>query len=433
VTGPWPAWRARLGGSRFARNVLRVAGANALAQALLLVSAPLLTRLYAPGDFGVLGVFMALASIGMAFATARLEWSMPNPRSPTQAAALLACGVLLLAAVCVALAAGLPWLPPAWLPPDWREIRPALWLLPVVLAGHGLVQLLQAWHVRGAELRALGQVKLWQSAAQVAVALGAGLALGAAGGPWGLLAGAVAGAWVGALGLGWHAQGLRRARRRLSARRLALSWRRYRGQAAWSTLAASLNTLSLTVVPLLLARHYSAAEVGYYALMQRVAFGPVGVVGNAVRQSFWAEAAQRARSDPGALRALYLRSARRLAWFALPVALAALAGPWVVGPLFGAAQWQAAGWVLAASVPMLVGQLVVSPLSHLEVHGRQRWQALWDAVRLVLLVGVVEWQGRAGAPLAQAVFWLSALLGLMYLALFRLNLLALQRAGRRRP
>jgi O-antigen/teichoic acid export membrane protein len=369
----------------------------------------------------------------MAFATARLEWSLPNPRSPVQAAALLACGAGVLAVVCAAIALAVPWWPRTRLPADWQGMAGALWLLPWVLAGQGLVQLLQAWHVRGADLRPLSRVKLGQSAAQVAVALGAALAMGAAAGAWGLLAGALAGAWVGAIGLAVQASGLRRAGRRLGRRRIAAAWCRYRSQAGWSTLAALLNTLSLTAIPLLLARHYSAAEVGYYALMQRVAFGPIGLVGTAVRQSFWAEAAQQARRDPAALRALFLRSTRRLAVLAIPVAALALAGPWIVGPLFGSAQWQGAGWVLAASVPMLAGQMVVTPLSHLEVHGRQRWQAVWDGARLVLLVAAVEWRGQAGAPLAQAVFWLSAVLGLMYLVLFRMNLRALDRAAAARP
>ncbi|MDH5340463.1 MAG: oligosaccharide flippase family protein [Rubrivivax sp.] len=426
-------WRPGPDGSRFARNVGRVAGANVLAQGLLLASAPLLTRLYRPEDFGALGVFMALVSLGMAFATARLEWSLPNPRSPTQAAALLACGLAVLGGVCALIATALPWAPQALLPADWRGLSGTLWLLPWVLAGQGLVQLLQAWHVRGAELGPLSRVKLLQSAAQVAVALLAALSLGAAAGVWGLLAGALAGAWAGAIGLGLLASGLGPAWRRLSRLRIAAAWRRYRGQAGWSTLAAVLNTLSLTAVPLLLARHYGAAEVGYYALMQRVAFGPIGLVGSAVRQSFWAEAAQQARRDPATLRALFLRSTRRLGLLAIPVAALALAGPWIVGPLFGAAQWQGAGWVLAASVPMLLGQMVVSPLSHLEVHGRQRGQAAWDGARLFLLIAAVEWQGRTEAPLAQTVLCLSSVLGLMYLVLYRMNLRALDRAATLRP
>ena len=182
----------------------------------------------------------------------------------------------------------------------------------------------------------------------------------------------------------------------------------------------------------MLARHYGAAEVGYFALMQRVALGPIGLVGSAVSQSFWAEAAQLLRRDLPALRALYRRSTVRLAWVALPLGALALAGPLYVGPLFGAEAWQAAGWVLAASVPMLLGQAVISPLSHLIVHGRQRWQALWDAARVLLLVLAIEALGRAGAAFAVTVFGVSMVMAVMYGVLFAMNRAALRRAGDRR-
>ena len=82
--------------------------------------------------------------------------------------------------------------------------------------------------------------------------------------------------------------------------------------------------------------------------------------------------------------------------------------------------------VLAASVPMLVGQVVVSPLSHLVIHRLQRWQALWDMARLVLLALAIETAGRADAPLAVAVLMLSLVMAAMYAVLFALNWRALR-------
>ncbi len=425
VVGPLAGVPARVSASRFARNVVRLATANLLAQSALLLSAPLLTRIYTPEDFGTLGVFMAVASIGLAFGTARFEWSMPNPTSPTQASALLLFGALALGLTIIGVVAGLFTAHCAPLPTVWGRPAPVWWLLPVVLAGSGLLQLLQAWHVRGAELRSLSAATLLQSCSHVLTVVAAGLVFGATAGVWGLLAGVMVGAWTGALSLWRSASGLRASLRLLTRRRIATTWHRYRGQAAWSTLAASLNTLSLAVIPLMLARHYSVAEVGFYALTQRIAFGPIGMITAAVRQSFWAEAAQLARTDAPALRTLYLRSMRRLGWVALLVACAALAGPLYMGPIFGTQQWQESGWVLAASVPMLVGQVVASPLSHLEVHGKQHWQAGWDLLRFVALLVSIEWAGRSAAPLAEAVLWLSMIVGLMYVALVQLNLRAL--------
>ena len=133
------------------------------------------------------------------------------------------------------------------------------------------------------------------------------------------------------------------------------------------------------------------------------------------------------RDDRPALERLYRRSTRRLAWLALPLAALAAAGPLYVGPIFGTAQWAAAGWVLAACTPMLLAQLVVSPLSHLVVHGRQHWQAGWDAARIAALALTIEVAGRGDATLAQVVLALSLVMALMYGLLVGLNLRALSR------
>lgn len=311
-----------------------------------------------------------------------------------------------------------------------RAWRPSLqgldavgWLLPLALLGGGAQQLLQSWHVRSADLRVVGQAKVTQSAANVLLSVvGAGLGL------WGLVAGVLVGAWVGLWSLWVRAPGLVVQLQRLSLKRLSVAWKRFRAEAAWSTFASVINTACFSLVPLLLARHYEVIEVGYYALMQRVALGPLGLVGAAVSQSFWAEAARLVREDIAALSRLYRVSALRLAWVSLPLALLALAGPLYVGPLFGTVQWADAGWVLAASVPMLIGQVVASPLSHLIIHRKQSWQAGWDVIRLLLLVITIEVLGRTGVPIAVTVLGLSLVMGGMYVVLVLMNLRALKLA-----
>jgi hypothetical protein len=97
-----------------------------------------------------------------------------------------------------------------------------------------------------------------------------------------------------------------------------------------------------------------------------------------------------------------------------------------IGLLFGADRWAAAGWVLAASVPMLVGQAAASPLSHLVIHRKQHWQAAWDLVRVTLLAAVIEMLGQAGVAFVGTVLGLSLVMGGMYIVLVLLNLRALK-------
>jgi O-antigen/teichoic acid export membrane protein len=65
--------------SRFARNVAVVSAGSAVGQGLLIVSAPVLTRLYTPADFGVLAVYVSILSILAVAATLRYEMAITLP------------------------------------------------------------------------------------------------------------------------------------------------------------------------------------------------------------------------------------------------------------------------------------------------------------------------------------------------------------------
>ena len=60
-------------------GALKLIGGAGAAQMLAVLSMPLLSRLYAPADFGVLGVFMATVTIAAVFVTGRYEMAIPLP------------------------------------------------------------------------------------------------------------------------------------------------------------------------------------------------------------------------------------------------------------------------------------------------------------------------------------------------------------------
>ncbi len=412
--------------SRFGRNVIRLASANVLGQALTLATAPILTRVYAPSDFAALALFSSVVSMLLACATLRFEWSVPNASSRPLAVGAMVHALLSLAVFCVLAAALLG--PGRHLLSSWNTaqvIGPALLLAPVAVLAGGVQQILQSWFVREADLGPVGRARISQSVATASLSLALV--------PWargGLIASAALGPWVGLVPLArTQLPALRRAAHRLSRPRLALAWRRFAKDSLLSSAASLANMAGLTLLPIWLAQHFSAAEIGWFALAQRIALAPVGLVSSAVGQGFWAEAARLARQDRPALRRLYLRSSARLALLSLPVAAFCLAGPLFMGPVFGKLEWSRAGILLTALTPMLVSQLIVSPVSHLVVHRRQSWQMIWDVVRVCLMGLAVVLCARAHLGIAATVFAVALVAMAMYVVLFFLNLRCLRRSA----
>src|SRR5690606_39162851 len=84
----------------FGRNVAALMTGTTLAQALPIAASPLLSRLYTPGDFGVLGLYAAICAIVSVLAAGRYEIAIVQPRSDAEAANLAALSVAAALATC---------------------------------------------------------------------------------------------------------------------------------------------------------------------------------------------------------------------------------------------------------------------------------------------------------------------------------------------
>lgn len=407
-------------GSRFRRNFIKVARANLIAQILPLLAMPLLTRLYSPEDFGAVVLFTSPLSLLLAFSTWRLDWSVPNAPSRTVASGLLLLGFIILLFFnllfwVILWSSGLMW--SFW--NGFEILGSILLLLPLAVIGGGLLQLLQSWNIREGDLTAISYSKILQGIGSTSINIGGGfLGLGVLG----LIIGVISSMWLGVTTLVKHSQELHNSIMRLSRKRLYVIGLSYGREATLSSVASLANAASLTIIPLLLAQYYQASEVGWYALMSRLAIAPITLFTVALGQSFWSEAAILIKKDKLALKKLYLSTTKRLAVASIPIVVISLLAPFYVGALFGQKEWSEAGYILSALFPFLAGQIIVSPLTHLIIHRKQHWQLAWDICRFALIFIVLVLMGREKIDIAITVFALSIINFLMYSLIFYLNL-----------
>jgi O-antigen/teichoic acid export membrane protein len=105
---------------------------TAIGQCIAVALAPVLTRIYSPAMFGVLGLFTAALTILSVVAALRYEMALPLTQSDEDASNLLAvCMVALVCTTglgCIILSVLSLWNPPAML---LGTLAPYRWLLPV--------------------------------------------------------------------------------------------------------------------------------------------------------------------------------------------------------------------------------------------------------------------------------------------------------------
>jgi lipopolysaccharide exporter len=368
-------WRglrwSKVPGGAFARSVVTLASGTAVAQLLLVLALPVLTRLYTPADYGALAVYSSTLTVLVVLASLRYEAAIPLPEDEAVAGSLLALTFVILAAM-AALVSLLVWLAgDAFITrANVPVLRPYRWLIPLGFLGAGAYQALSYWAIRRREFGRIARTRLSQGAGQVVAQVGFGLA--GAGAP-GLLVGDVIGRVAGGGGLALLALRGRPFARvtRASLVAVAARYRRFPLLTTWSGL---LNVGSLQLPSILFSAGFGAAAAGLYALSFKMLVLPTMLVGQAVGQVFLSRAATVAR-EPERLRRVTERTALVLFGGGLPVFGAiALAGPQLFATVMGS-RWEEAGRYAQVLAPWFSVWLVSNPLSG--------------------LLSVREWQGSA--------------------------------------
>lgn len=371
-------------------------------QGVALALSPLLTRLYGPVEFGVLGVFMAVAGIAASVASLGLEAAVVVERDPEQARfayglALALGAVVALAAAGAAFGASLA---------GWTGGLPApvLAMVPVsVLAlGWGQAMAGRALALERPSAVAAGRFMRAAGVGAAQVTLAAVAASGTA-----LVAGAVVGqvAALAAVAL---------LLRRTPGPRAGIAGfrgvvRRHRTLLGWSAPQTLLNNLGASAAPMVLASRFPDAVIGDFALASRVVQVPAVTLGEAMRQSLLKSASD-AAGDAAALSRLLARATAALG---AALGTAALAGWYAAPPLFAAVfgeRWRAAGtyaaWLLIAQA---AGIANIPAVTAVTVCGLQRPFFLFQLFSVPLRLGALAWGTAKGdAELALAAYALAS-------------------------
>jgi O-antigen/teichoic acid export membrane protein len=374
-------------GAGSTRHVLTLLTGTGLAQLIALAASPLLSRLFAPEDFGVFALFQSVVALLAILATGRYELAIVLPESDDDGWQLLllalaiTAGVTGLSLLVVALGGG--WIAQA---SGHASLAPWLYLLPLSVALTAVVNTLGCWSNRRRQYTQLAGNRVVQSAGGVAATVG----LGAAG--WaapGLLLGGALGQSIAAALLGWQARGDARPVDRPRARALA---QQYLNFPRINLPHALLDALQASALLAVMGAAFGSQVLGWYAFALRIARTPLAMLGASIGQVFQQRAAQ-LWNEGGDLAGLARSTSSKLALFALPFVALMLFAPDLFAWAFGA-EWREAGAQARLLTPWMVLSFLTSPLSQLPlVVGQQGWALAFGVAYQVsmLLPYVLAW------------------------------------------
>jgi O-antigen/teichoic acid export membrane protein len=341
---PLPLFLTRITKSRFARNVAIVASGTAGAQAITMAFAPIITRLYGPEAFGVLGTFMAIVAVMTPLAALSYPIAIVLPKDDTDA-----IGIARLSLLIALVTAGLTTLillgfrDPILQTLNLKAISAFIFLIPVVMFFAACLAVMNQWVIRK---------KLFKLKAKVAVAQ-AFLVQGAKAGIGFFNPAASVLILVATAGSAMHAfmltVGVRRSAEPKGtsasagepAPLLKLA-RRHSDFPLYRAPQIFINAASQGLPVIMLASFFGPAAAGFYALGRSVMGLPATLIAQSVGEVFYPRITEASHQGENQHR-LILRATVGLAAVGIvPFGIVFAIGPWLFGFVFGS-EWTVAG------------------------------------------------------------------------------------------
>ncbi len=377
---------ARLRRSEFVANVAKLFAGNGLVFVVSLFAIPVISRLYTPADYGVIGLFISIVSVAAVFATLKYEMAVVLPENDDTARRLLratlvvsagvSLGILLLVSLVSACCSGHQF---------FAGLGSYMWWLPlIILLTAATKMLVNGWLTRKKQFGRIAFSAMGNSLTNIAIRIGLGFAIGST--VWGLFAGLLAGLLVGLL-VAWP-----ESRHGLSkpsdAAPLFSELAQYREFPAYSMPADFVRSLAQNLPVLMFGFMYSPATAGLFYMANRLIKAPVELGLRAFRGVFLQKVS--AMHNVGTpLRGIYLKTL--LIMFLLGAGPAFLLFVWgkeILTFILGA-EWSEAGLFAEILAPLLLSFWVTSPAAMLLITlRRQNYWLVVQATIALLQAGV---------------------------------------------
>ena len=281
----------------FGRQAAIIGAGTAIVQALGVLAAPALTRLYEPADFGVMAAFGSVAEVLVLIATLKYDLAIPITADDRDAARLLSLSTVCVVGFSVLLSVVVMIVPRnvfAVLSSDER-LYAFRWFLVLAILGGGLYAGLAAWATRRQHFVLLSSSRAYQSVGSVTVQLGAGV-MGA--GLLGLILGAVSnmtsGIWMLWRRTARDLAGIRPGMQSLRLPELAHVYCKY---PLFTMPTALLNQVGRSAPTVLISSLFGASVTGFYSLGLRVVGLPSAMVSAAMGSVFLSRVPEAIKTD----------------------------------------------------------------------------------------------------------------------------------------
>ena len=360
-------------------------GGNGLAQMIVLLASPILTRLYSPEDFGLLGLYVSFLAILATLGSLQYDKTIYLPKDNLEGANLVGLSFLLLSVITCALSLTF-FLFKEELTKLFQiqNLNTYIYLLPISLFGICGYQILANWAFRQKNYLIVSKTKLTQSIGMVITQIIGGLFFK---GPLPLFLGDIIGRVGGSGRL--FVSTIKQDKlvfKRISLTAMKTMAVRYKNFPLISSASSFIRQVSLELPIILLTIYYGPSVGGWFLIIQRILGTPLQLIGFSVGSVFFAEASTLIHTNPNQVNRLFMKTIKNLALVILPLlSIVSVLAPWLLPIVFGA-EWAPAGHHLPILSVMYFFQFLSIPVGSTVLFlERHDLQFLRECLRIIFI------------------------------------------------
>ncbi len=355
-----------------------------IAQAIPIAISPILTRLYAPEDFGLYALFIAISSIFGSVANGRYELAIMLPKKDENAINIFALGFIITATLSLTLLV-LVVLFNSYFSNLLNNEEIGIWLyfVPIAVFFTGLFNILNYFNNRKKYYKDIAKTTIIKSIALAIVQLIIGFIKN---GVTGLISGQIISQIFANLRLLKNIIKDKDLIAKISKVKIISLAKRYKDFPKFSMSATLANTLSVHLTNILISSFYNIVTLGFYSLVHRILATPSYLIGNSIGQVFFQKATIEKQKTGKAINT-FNTTVKKLIVIGVPSFVILF---FIVEDLFTfvfGEEWRVAGEYAKIIIPLFFIRFIVSSVSSINTIFEKQKIGLY--INLLLLITVL--------------------------------------------
>ncbi|RLQ86713.1 oligosaccharide flippase family protein [Planomicrobium sp. Y74] len=346
---------SRFSKGSFLRNVFIMFSGSILAQIILVLVSPVLTRIYTPLELGQFTIFITIASVLLPILNGRYEIKVVSVDNKEDADALITLSIIISVIFLFLLSVTITLID--LLKVNFLDINSVYLylLLPFIILG-SINNILTSYTNRLKKYKLMSSVLFFKSLTQASLQVLMGILSFSV---WGLIVSYIISLFSGLL---IQIKEIKKHYKFMLNRRVIKVFKDYKGQLLFSTPSILANGLSYALIVFMIASLFSSHEVGMYSITIRVLGLPLTLIALSFSKVFY-ERAFNDYQNLGQFTDIYVKISVSLLFISLPIfTVIAIFSPSIFPIVFGE-EWSEAGQYILYLTPMYIIRLIVSSLS----------------------------------------------------------------------